>query len=278
MRSREDDLVNSSDFAVSADPHDNYERGSRPLMQPFVDALIEKAELTEGGSILDVACGTGYVARAALPLVGPSGRVAALDVNGPRLAYSRALTADSEPAIEWHEASAEDMPFGDGEFDAVLCQQGLQHFPQLNRAVAEMARVARSDARIAGSIWSPLERQGYFRPFLDACGEHLSAASIDRLRQAFERLPVEAVIEAYESAGLVDVSAEEITGWATFPAAEVFVPLELSARGSLVEEARQLSPEHLTRLTDSVRAALAPFWSGSVHRVPLTSWVVAGTR
>jgi ubiquinone/menaquinone biosynthesis C-methylase UbiE len=125
---------------------------------PFVSALIEKASLTAGTSILDVACGTGYVARAALAVVGPSGRVAALDVNGQRVAYARTLTAGSAPAIEWHEASAEDMPFKDGEFDAVLCQQGLQHFPQLSRAVAEMARVAGPGARIVGSVWSPLER------------------------------------------------------------------------------------------------------------------------
>jgi len=91
--------------------------------------------------VLDVACGTGIVARQAAPLVGADGQVVALDMNPAMLAVARALPAPSGATIHWREGDAMDLPFEDGAFDVVLCQHGLQFVPDRARAVREMRRV-----------------------------------------------------------------------------------------------------------------------------------------
>lgn len=265
-----------SGFQVSDDLSDNYERGAGPPMRPFVEAVIERAGLTTGASVLDVACGTGFVARTAAAAVGPSGRVAAVDVDGSRLEYGAAAAAAVIPTIEWHEASADAMPFANDEFDAVLCQQGLQHFPHLGSALAETARVARPGAQVVASVWAPLDRQDYFRALIEACEGQFSAESTNRMRDAFKRLPVETIIQGYESVGLVEVIAEEVTRRATIPPPEVFLELQLSILSAFADEVRVIPRERLAAAVDHLTRTLAPYRSGPEFLVPSASWIVSG--
>src|SRR5215475_11237279 len=95
-----------------------------PVTLPWACDLIERVGLHPRARVLDVACGTGVVARLAASEVGESGRVAALDVNRGMLTVGRSLPVPKGAPIEWHEGSAEALPFGDGEFDVVFCQLG----------------------------------------------------------------------------------------------------------------------------------------------------------
>src|SRR5215471_16158765 len=96
---------------------------------PWALDLVERVGLRSGDRVLDVACGTGVVARVAAAVVGAGGRVAALDVNSGMLAVGRSSPRPTGAAIEWYEASALALPFGEGEFEVVLCQLGLQFIP-----------------------------------------------------------------------------------------------------------------------------------------------------
>ena len=90
--------------------------------------LIDRSAPSEGERVLDVACGTGVVARGASERMG-TGRVVGLDLNAGMLAVARTVPQESGPQVEWYEASAQSMPFPDASFDLVLCQLGLQFFP-----------------------------------------------------------------------------------------------------------------------------------------------------
>ncbi|NIX00730.1 MAG: methyltransferase domain-containing protein, partial [Phycisphaerae bacterium] len=127
--------------AYGGNAPENYERYFVPAIgAPVADDLIEVAALRPDERVLDVACGTGVVTGMASELVGDGGVVAGLDVNPGMLAVARATTP-SDATIEWHEASAEAMPFPDGSFDAVLCQMGIQFIPDKDAALSEMRRV-----------------------------------------------------------------------------------------------------------------------------------------
>jgi len=107
-----------------------------PLFRPWALALLDEARLREGERALDVACGTGIVARLAQERVGTRGRVAAVDLSAPMLEVAR----DLSPAIDWREGDAAALPLREGEtFDVVFCQQGLQFFG--DRADVELARL-----------------------------------------------------------------------------------------------------------------------------------------
>src|SRR5512146_3463808 len=100
---------------------ENYERYFVPQIgAPLAADLLEIAALRPGERVLDVACGTGVVARLAAQRVGPTGSVAGLDLNPGMLAVARSV-APSDSSIQWYESSAEAMPLSDETFDAVLC-------------------------------------------------------------------------------------------------------------------------------------------------------------
>lgn len=79
--------------------------------------LVEQADPQPGERLLDLACGTGVVARVAAPRVLPAGTVTGADVNAGMLATAR-RAAGGDAAIDWHEADALDLPFRDGSFDS----------------------------------------------------------------------------------------------------------------------------------------------------------------
>jgi ubiquinone/menaquinone biosynthesis C-methylase UbiE len=106
---------------------------------PVSVALLEAAALQPGQRVLDVACGTGLVARLAAERVGPGGSVTGLDPSSDMIEAARTA---SPSAINWHVGDATSMPFPDETFDVVLCQLGLMFMQDRHAAAAEMLRVA----------------------------------------------------------------------------------------------------------------------------------------
>jgi ubiquinone/menaquinone biosynthesis C-methylase UbiE len=134
---------------------ENYERYFVPAIgAPLAHDLVEIAALRPGERVLDVACGTGVVARLAAQRVGTGGSVAGLDVNPGMLAVARSASTLGV-SIEWHESSAEAMPLPDGAFDVVLCQMGLQFVPDRSAALREMRRVVAPGGRLILNVPGP---------------------------------------------------------------------------------------------------------------------------
>lgn len=131
-----------------------YERyAARYILGPWVAGLLDVAGVRAGDRVLDLACGTGAVARLAAERAGASGRVTGLDLNPGMLAVARSLPAPRGAAIDWIERSALDTGLSDRSFDVVLCQQGFQFFPDKLAALHEMHRVLVPGGRLAMSVW-----------------------------------------------------------------------------------------------------------------------------
>jgi ubiquinone/menaquinone biosynthesis C-methylase UbiE len=132
-----------------------YERcPGRYILGPWAPLLVDAAHLAPGERVLDVACGTGVVTRVAAKRVGPTGRVVGVDLNAGMIAVARSLAPPVGAPIEWLERSALDLRLEDASFDAVLCQQGLQFFPDKAVAMKEMRRVLDRGGHLALSVWT----------------------------------------------------------------------------------------------------------------------------
>jgi SAM-dependent methyltransferase len=141
---------------ISGSPADIYEQHMVPaIFARWAPDLVQAAGVRTGERVLDVACGTGAVTRVLAEQVGPAGKVTGLDITPGMLAAAR-LAAPSQ-RIEWLEGSAVKMPLPDGTFDAVVCQQGLQFFPDKPVALSEMRRVLKRGGRLALSCWRSVE-------------------------------------------------------------------------------------------------------------------------
>ena len=154
---------------------ENYERYLVPtIFGPWALDLVEAAGARLGERVLDIACGTGIVARTAARRIGSGGTVVGLDVSAPMLDAARSVAAGEGLSIEWRQGSAMQLPLSDTAFDLVLCQQGLQFFPNRLGALLEMRRVLRPGGRLALSVWHPIDASPGFAALANALSHHIS--------------------------------------------------------------------------------------------------------
>ena len=148
-------MAKNGQWQLSSQAAELYERYvARYVLGPWAPLLVDAAHVSVGERVLDVACGTGVVTRAAAQHVGPGGHVVGVDLNPGMVAVARSLPASAGAPIEWIERSALDLRLPDASFDAVLCQQGLQFFPDKALALRNMRRVLKHGGRLALSVWN----------------------------------------------------------------------------------------------------------------------------
>jgi len=147
------DSVTWDVFATNA--AENYEAYLVPsIFGPFAEGLVQVARLRPGEWALDVASGTGIIARLAARQVGERGKVIGLDLNPSMLQVAERVS--DVPQISWLQANADSMPLPNGGFDVVFCQQGLQFFPDRGAALREMHRVLKPGGRLVVSVWADI--------------------------------------------------------------------------------------------------------------------------
>ena len=207
--------------AYGGKPPINYERFFVPVIgAPLAIDLVRLAALRPGERVLDVACGTGVVARLASQQVGATGSVAGLDLNSGMLAVARSETPPGT-LIEWHEASAEAMPFPDASFDVVLCQMGLEFMPDKHAALREMRRVLVRGGRLILNLPGPTPL--LFRIMGEALARHVSIEAARFVDQVFSLYDTAEIQNLVSGAGYHDVSIQSDTKSLSLPAPEAFL-------------------------------------------------------
>src|SRR5687767_7597925 len=180
----------------------NYERFFVPVIpQPLGEELTRLAALEPGERVLDVACGTGIIARLAIERVGPSGSVAGLDLNPGMLALARTLVKPEAP-VRWYESSAESIPIPDQSFDVVFCQLGLQFVPDREAALEEMLRVLAPNGRLLFNVPRP---SAFFNVLDEAMAHHVGPMAAQFVRAVFSMNDPGSIERIVEDAGFRDV-------------------------------------------------------------------------
>jgi ubiquinone/menaquinone biosynthesis C-methylase UbiE len=211
-------------WQVAGNAAEVYQRELVPaVFGPWGPRVVELAALRRGLRVLDVACGTGLVARLAAEAVGVDGRIAALDLNPAMLAIASALPAVDGAAIEWVEGDAQALPFAEGSFDVVCCQLGLQFFPDRGRALCEMKRVLVPGGRAVLMVWQEIDRAPGFAALAAALGRTISADAEALMRAPFALSDAGELSRLLETAGLSDCAIRAESGAVRFPSAAIFV-------------------------------------------------------
>jgi len=210
----------SSSYGGSAT--ENYERYFVPAIGgPLAEQLVAEAALRPGERVLDVACGTGAVARLAADRVGPAGSVAGADVNPGMLGVARTVAASSgRTKIQWYETAAEAMPLPDAAFDVVFCQLALQFFADRAAAVREMRRVLAPGGRAYASVPAPT---ALFEVLEQAVTHHAGAAIGAFVRQVFSLNDAGELEGLFRNAGFDEVDVRMETRQLRLPAARDFL-------------------------------------------------------
>ncbi|HWM85919.1 MAG TPA: methyltransferase domain-containing protein [Kofleriaceae bacterium] len=264
--------ASAESFQLSNEAAEMYEEAFVPaFFAQWATILVDAARVAPGQTVLDVACGTGIVARTAADLVRPDGVVVGLDLNPAMLAVARRV----RPDIEWREGAAEALPFEDRSFDAVLCQMALMFFRDRAAAAREMARVVTDRGIVAVAVPGRVDRQPAFAPFFDVAARHAGAEAMSLLGAYFVCGDMDELAGLLESAGLAIASRRTPLGTYRAPSVDALVTTEVEST-PLVE---RISADVYRRIREDAHEALRPFTrpDGSVE-APFESNIVTAHR
>lgn len=232
-------------------PADAYESFLVPaLFTPWARLLVERAAPHEGERVLDLACGTGVVSREVAPHVGPRGRVTGVDFSSDMLAVARSRPS-SGASIQWRECDACALDLPDRSVDVVLCQQGLQFFPDRAAAAREIHRVLADDGRAVIAVWQSLTRHEVFQALFSAESHHLQVP-LEQLATPFSLPAADALRTLLTNAGFSDVAIESVSLDVHFPSADQWIEQTVRAGAAVMSHLAQ-EDEALTALLDTVR-------------------------
>ena len=193
------------------------------LFRQWANPVLDAAGVASGDRVLDVACGTGVVAREALARVGANGSVTGLDIGAGMLAVAESI----EPGIVWVEGDAGRLPVDDDDFDAVVSQFGLMVYPDRVQAVREMLRCTRPGHRVVVAVWDSLERSEAYPISVDLLDRRAGRAAADALRAPFVLGDVDELGAMFDEAGASSTSIETQHGTARFPSVRSMVEADL---------------------------------------------------
>jgi ubiquinone/menaquinone biosynthesis C-methylase UbiE len=217
----------------------------QPLFRPWAEIVVDRLNLAAGHRVLDLACGTGIVARLAKERLGDNGHVVGVDVSPQMLAVAIAVAPD----IDWREGNATALPLGDGErFDAVACQQGLQFFPDKPAAACEMRRALTPGGRVAVATWRSLDDAPIFQE-LKEVAERFVGPITDQ-RHSFG--DADALAGLLMNAGLSDVRVEPMTRTIRFDDGQWFVRLNAMALVGMSQAARVMTDAERARVVEAI--------------------------
>lgn len=206
-----------------------------PLFRPWAEITLDELKLHSGDRVLDIACGTGIVARLAKERLGDGGKVVGVDISPEMLAVARSKAPD----IDWRAGNASALPCrAEEQFNFVICQQGLQFFPDKPSAVAQMRRALAKDGRLAVSTWRSDDEIPFFRK-LRRIAERRLGEIVDRRYSLGDAAVLEGLLR---DAGFEDVRSGTISRiirfesdtW--FPTGNAMALVGMSAAGKGMSE------------------------------------------
>jgi ubiquinone/menaquinone biosynthesis C-methylase UbiE len=237
-------------YVLSAGAAEFYESTFVPaLFAQWARRLVDAVAAQPGQSVLDVACGTGVVARTAADRVGPSGTVVGLDLNEAMLAVARR----SRPDLRWQLGDACALPFGDGSFDLVLSQAALMFVGDRVGALREMGRVAGPDGLVAVQVPGRLAQSPGYVALTEPVARHAPPEVLDLLGAYFAVGDPDLLTGLFEAAGLRIDRFETWLGATRLDSVDTFLSVELLPLADKVDQHTR------DRIIEDCRSALAPF-------------------
>ena len=226
------------------------------LFRQWTGPVLDVGRVGSGDHVLDLACGTGVLARAARRRVGGNGFVAGVDLDPGMLAVAGELA----PTIDWRLGSAEFIPWPDASFDAVLSQFGMMFFLDVQQALGEMLRVARCRGRIVVAVWDRLENAPAYSIEAAVLLKHAGPKAAEALKAPFALGDPGQVCRSFEEAGIGEIACETLIGKVEFPS--IRTQLEADLRGWLPVMDVVLPEPTIRRVIEACERSLGDFELG----------------
>lgn len=243
------------------------------LFQQWAPRVVRAAQLEPGHRVLDIACGTGILAREALIHVAPFGRVCGLDMAPGMLEVAKRLA----PALDWRQGQADALPFSDQTFDRVVSQFGLMLFPDPSKALQEIIRVLNPNGRFAVAVWDALEQMPAYAEevaLLERCAGQQAA---DALRAPFALGKQDQLKDLAFRVGITTAECSTMQGTARFPSVRSLV--EADVRGWLPLMGVKLDEQLIQTILEEAEKTLQPYVNDQGQAVfQVSAHILSGSK
>ena len=228
----------------------------------FLPSVLAAAGIQSASNVLDISTGTGEAALAALPVIGPSGTLVGADISPEmvRSAVKRVSDTRFLPVV----ADGQELPFRNGCFDAVVCQLGLQFFPEPGRGLSEFHRVLRPGARACVCVISNPVRAPMWGFLAEAIARHRPERR-NLVMTSFALADAKRVEDLFRMAGFVNVNVSvtrEVRGGAVESLEEYWNSVAAGI-GSIPQLYLRLEERERRDIRDEVNARLSEFMIGN---------------
>ena len=253
-----------------------YERCLGPMLfEPYAEEMARRAAARRPARILETAAGTGIVTRAVHRAL-PDAEIVATDLNQAML--DEAATHIRAGTVRFRQADALDLPFGDGEFDLVLCQFGVMFYPDRVRGNAEARRVLRDGGRYIVAIWDSVDRN----PGSQVLSDAVAALFPNNPPRFLDRTPfgysdVALIEQDLLAAGFRDVAIETVEKRSRAASARD-IAVGLCCGSPLRNEIEERDPAMLQPAVDAAAAALAQWEGADGFDAAMSAHIVTATR
>lgn len=242
------------------------------LFGPWAKHLVDGASVEDGSHVLDIACGTGVLARHVYARSGRSGRVVGVDPAPGMLAAAK----EGERSIEWMPGTAEALPLDDATFDCVVSQFGMMFFKDRHKAAIEMLRVLKPGGRLALAVWNALEHNRTYAEMSALLDEKVGTDAGNAIRLPYSLGDPADIVGILKQAGFSDIVLETREEQARFPSTRTMVEAEL--RGWLPLFGISLSEEKIADLLIESDVRLSSYAAQSGEAVFPTSAHIVTAR
>ncbi len=274
-------MSDQGQWQVAGNAAETYERALIPaVFAAWAPRVVALADPRPGERVLDVACGTGVVARLVAREVGSTGNVVGLDLNPGMLAVAASSAANEPPTsalITWQEASATKMPLPDAAFDIAYCQLGLQFFPDRPAALREMHRVLVPGGRLGVMVWRSIEHSPGFGILAAALERHVSSEAAGIMRAPFALAKAEELRGLIAAAGFRDITIRPVPGTVRFPSVARFVQ-DYVAGSPLAGHVAKVSDEARAALVSEVGDALRSHFVAGALEFPIEAHLASARK
>ncbi len=223
------------------------------LFNQWAPKVAGAADIQPGQRVIDVACGTGILAREVALRTGSTGAVIGIDPNPGMVAVAKQLA----PSIEWREGVAESLPFPDQSFDAVVSQFGLMFFRDQRQALREMLRVLAPGGRLAVAVWDSLDSMPAYASEVVLLEHTAGRQAADALRMPFVLGNRKHLAELFSEVGAASAEITTHHGTAQFPSVRTMVEADL--RGWLPLVGVNLTEDQIRRILEEAEQDLSPY-------------------
>ena len=242
--------------------------------------LVADARLRSGMRVLDLGSGTGYPALLAAQTVGVNGQVIGIDLAAQMLDAARRKTTSLKLSnMTFQTGDVTSLSFEQASFDAVTSRFCLMFLPEIQKAVAEIARVLKPGTWAAAAVWSAPEKNPYLKIPLDVIKQFIELPPPDPSMPGIFRLAKPGELAGMlQQAGFVDISEQEFLGDVHFSTAEEYFSSLMDIAAPIQNLWTKLSPTQQTEARGNIIQTAGQYPQGSVIALPIAVRMIAGRK